>query len=66
MNLDSSSLTILCPTCGKSIKKTVAWFKRDGQTCPHGCGTHFISDAFRRDIDDAEKEIVKAIKDFTV
>ncbi len=60
-SFDKEPMSIACPTCGKQIKKTVAWFKRD-QDCPHGCRTHFKSDQFRRQISDCERKLADTMR----
>lgn len=57
--LDKLDMEIACPTCGKKIKKTVGWLKKDGRVCPHGCGTTFDTNQFKRDIKKAEDELTK-------
>ena len=61
--LDKLDMEIKCPTCGKKIKKTVGWFKKDGQVCPHGCGTTFETKQFTRDIKQAEDALAKFKRD---
>jgi len=56
-SFDDQILEIACPTCGKKIKEKVRWFKQEGHACPHGCGTVFKPEKFRRGIKEAEKSI---------
>ena len=60
-SFDKEQLSVACPACGKQIKRTVAWFKRD-QHCPHGCGTHFTTDKFRRQIADCERKLADTMQ----
>ena len=53
-----AAYSIDCPVCGKEIKKTIGWFKQNGQTCPH-CGLILETTKFARGLKEAEKEIDK-------
>jgi len=60
LNLDSLEMTIECPTCQRKVTKTVGWFKRTNQMCPHGCGTTFDTEGqFRSGIADAQRDLDK-------
>jgi len=53
---DDAPFEIDCPHCGKKIRKTIAWFKDHGQTCPFcHCGLQFGD--FGRKIDETNKSI---------
>ena len=59
-NLESLEMTIECPTCRRKVTKTVGWFKRANQTCPHGCGTTFNTEGqFRSGLDNAQRDLDK-------
>ena len=60
LNLESLEMTIECPTCHHKVTKTVGWFKRTNQTCPHGCGTKFNTEGqFRSGLTNAQRDLDK-------
>ena len=61
--LDKFAIGVPCLVCGQEIKKTVGWFKKDGQRCPH-CGAGLHTEEFRKEITRAERSVEAVCKPF--
>jgi Zn-finger nucleic acid-binding protein len=50
-------LPVLCPTCGKKIKKKLSWLQSEGIFCPH-CGVSLDTKEFRKIVRKQEKFLI--------
>lgn len=63
-SFDDAALEIKCPKCGKQIKQTVGWFKKQGVKCPH-CGAGFDTTQFASGIEKAEQLTNKTLREMS-
>ena len=64
--LESQSIEVPCPQCGKKAKKTIGWIKAHSEYTCAGCNNTVKLDRnkFLREIEKAEKSIRDLTKGF--